>query len=61
MQADPEQRSFALKTLVRLHQVFPELPEMEQTYARLPGLYETFGAKLVDVAGVSSATVVRKL
>lgn len=58
---DPVQRPFALRTLLAVCIVYPSAPEVAAMLARRPGLVETFGAELVEIAGISQATTRRKL
>jgi hypothetical protein len=61
MSSDDAQRAMALRALVLGCVVYPTMPEFAAMLDRRPGLAETFGSKLVDIAGVSMATTVRKL
>lgn len=59
--ADDAQRSMALRGLVMSCVIFPAGPEFMAAVSRRPGIIETIGNKLVEIAGVSMATTVRKL
>lgn len=61
MQNDEGQRTLALRTLVLGCVVEPSIAEFTKVLGELPGLAETFGAELVEIAGVSRATTRRKL
>ena len=61
MSSDDAQRANALRTLVIACVVHPAPAEFMAMLERKPGLAETFGNKLVEIAGVSLATTVRKL
>lgn len=61
MSSDDSQRAMALRSLVLACVVRPPMEEFAEMLERKPGLAETFGSKLVDIAGVSMATTVRKL
>jgi hypothetical protein len=58
---DPAQRPFALRSLLLACIVYPAPAEVSAMLARRPGLVETFGAELLEIAGVSQATTRRKL
>jgi hypothetical protein len=59
--SDDAQRSVALRGLVLSCVVHPAGPDFASAVARRPGIIETIGGKLVEVAGVSMATTARKL
>lgn len=59
--SDDTQRSVALRTLVFACVVFPANADFAAAVSRKPGIVETIGNKLVEVAGVSMATTTRKL
>ena len=59
--ADDAQRSMALRGLVMACVIYPAGPDFMAAVARRPGIVETIGNKLVEIAGVSMATTVRKL
>jgi len=61
MSSDDAQRSSALRTLVFACVVFPASAEFAALVARKPGIVESLGNKLVEIAGVSMAVTVRKL
>ena len=61
MQSDEGQRPLAIRTLVTACVVYPPAGEFMGVLAARPGLAETFGKDLVEIAGVSSATRRRKL
>ncbi len=61
MQTDDAQRSIALRQLVLACILEPSPADFLAVLARLPGLAETFGAELVELAGVSRANTRRKV
>lgn len=61
MQQDDSQAAYALRTLVLGCIVKPTAEEFRTILETRPGLAETFGARLVKIGGVSSATTHRKL
>jgi len=61
MQSDPEQRAHAIGVLFRACLVHPAAQEFAPIIAAKPGLVETFGGDLVDIAGVSRANTRKKL
>jgi hypothetical protein len=61
MSSDDAQRANALRTLVIACVVQPDPAAFTSMLDSRPGLSETFGNKLVEIAGVSLATTVRKL
>src|SRR3954470_3055869 len=50
---DPAQRPFALRALLLSCIVHPAPAEVSAILGRRPGLVETFGAELLEIAGVS--------
>jgi hypothetical protein len=61
MSSDENQRAMALRVLVIACVVQPPPDAFAEMLERKPGLAETFGSKLVEIAGVSLATTVTKL
>jgi len=61
MRTDPDQRALCMETLFRACLVYPSPQDFAPTLARLPGLAETFGSELVDIAGVSRTNSRKKL
>jgi len=59
--SDDAQRSIALRGLVMSCVVFPAPADFGAAVNRKPGIIETIGNKLVEIAGVSLATTTRKL
>lgn len=59
--SDDAQRAGALRALVFSCVLFPPGLDFVAAVARKPGIVETIGSKLVEIAGVSMATTTRKL
>jgi hypothetical protein len=57
---DEDQRAGALRQLLVMHVVYPK-DEILAILAKHPGLAETFGNKVVKIAGVDPAATSRKL
>lgn len=60
-QSDDQQKSIALRGLVLACVKYPPTDQFSAAVAAHPGIVETIGSKLVDIAGVSMATISRKL
>jgi hypothetical protein len=53
LMADEKRRADSLETLLRDCIVHPDRSELDGILGRRPGLAETFGGKLVEIAGLS--------
>jgi hypothetical protein len=61
MGMDAQKRPDALEVLVKLVTVHPVRHELEAMFEQLPALAETFGGKVVELAGAVEDASVKKL
>lgn len=59
--ADPARRSIAMKKLVDDTVVWPPKPEFEAMVKKQPGLYESWGDEVGEIAGLTRQTESEKL
>lgn len=59
--SDEAQRSGALETLCRACIVYPEGQELTDLFIAKPGLNETFGNELTELAGLAKGATRKKL